>query len=224
MNYLFKKSNFITFSIILLNILLFNACKKDVKTYEIKGRISDPQLNIKVSGVKVSLKASKVKSGVYNPTYTEIQSATTSNDGAFSFTVEHENVEGYRLDFTKENYFDNTKDLSTGDVQNGNATNIKTDIIPIGKIKLIVKNTTPQANDDKIEFRFSNVSVKGKECWTNDPITGIGPSYSLTKTGQVSGNKDMYLEWVVVKNGNQHSYTDTIHSEAFKLVTYQINY
>ncbi|RUA28027.1 MAG: hypothetical protein DSY76_04755 [Bacteroidetes bacterium] len=219
-----NRIKFIAISILFVNIFLFSACKKDVKTYEISGSISDPQLHINVSGVKVSLKASKVQSGVYNPTYTEIQSTTTSSDGSFSFTVEHENVEGYRLDFTKTDYFDNTKDLSTDDVQNGNATNIKMDFIPIAKIKLIVKNTSPQSNDDKIEFRFSNVSVKGKDCWTNDPITGIGPTYSFTKTGQVSGNKDMYLEWVVVKNGSQHSYTDTIHSEAFKLKTYNINY
>ena len=219
-----NRIKFIAISILFVNIFLFSACKKDVKTYEISGSISDPQLHINVSGVKVSLKASKVQSGVYNPTYTEIQSTTTSSDGSFSFTVEHENVEGYRLDFTKTDYFDNTKDLSTDNVQNGNATNIKMDFIPIAKIKLIVKNTSPQSNDDKIEFRFSNVSVKGKDCWTNDPITGIGPTYSFTKTGQVSGNKDMYLEWVVVKNGSQHSYTDTIHSEAFKLKTYNINY
>jgi len=219
-----NRIKFIAISILFVNIFLFSACKKDVKTYEISGSIFDPQLHINVSGVKVSLKASKVQSGVYNPTYTEIQSTTTSSDGSFSFTVEHENVEGYRLDFTKTDYFDNTKDLSTDDVQNGNATNIKMDFIPIAEIKLIVKNTSPQSSDDKIEFRFSNVTVKGKDCWTNDPITGIGPTYSFTKTGQVSGNKDMYLEWVVVKNGNQHSYTDTIHSEAFKLKTYNINY
>lgn len=220
----FKKLNFIVISILLLNTLLFSACKKDVKTYEIKGQIYDPQLNINVSGVSISLKASKVQSGVYNPTYTEIQSATTSSNGTFSFTVEHENVEGYRLDFIKEKYFDTSEDISTDDVQNGNAVNIKIDFIPIAEIKLIVKNTSPQSNDDKIEFRFSNVTVKGKECWTNEPITGVGPTYSLTKTGQVSGNKEMYLEWVVVKKGNQHSYTDTIHSDAFKLKTYHINY
>ncbi len=220
----FKKLNFIAISILLLNTLLFSACKKDAKTYEIKGSVFDSQLNINVSGAKVSLKASKVQSGVYNPTYSEIQSATTSTDGAFSFIVEHDNVEGYRLDFTKEKYFDVSENLSTDNVQNGNTVNVKINFIPISEIQLIVKNTSPQSNDDKIEFRFSNISVKGKECWTNDPIIGIGPTYTLTKTGQVSGNKNLYLEWVVTKNGNQHSYTDTIHSEAFKLKTYHINY
>ncbi|MCK5856553.1 MAG: hypothetical protein KAG64_03625 [Bacteroidales bacterium] len=211
-------------SILSLNIILVSACNKDVKSYEIAGSVFDPQLSINVTGAKVSLKASKVQSGVYNPNYIEIKSYSTSADGKFNFNIEHESVSGYRLDITKNNYFDASVNLATEDVQNNSETNIKVDLIPIAEITLIVKNTTPQGNDDKIQFRFSNVTVKGKNCWTNDPIIGNGPSYSLTKTGQVSGNKKMYLEWTVTKGGNQHIYKDTIQSEEFNTKTYNINY
>jgi hypothetical protein len=215
---------FIALSILTLNILFLGACKKDVKTYSIAGAVSDPQLHSKVSSAKVSLKASKVQSGVYNPNYVEIDSYTTSSDGKFSFSVKHDNVSGYRIDITKNKYFDASIDLKTENVQNNGLTNISLDLIPIGEITLIVKNTTPQTADDNIKFRFSNVAVQGKDCWTNSATEGIGPSYNLTKTGKVSGNKEMYLEWIVTKKGNQHIYKDTIWSEAFKTVTYHINY
>jgi hypothetical protein len=204
--------------------LFLGSCKKDVKTYGIAGTISDPQLHTKVSNAKVSLKASKVQSGVYNPNYTEIDASSTSSDGRFNFTVEHDNVSGYRIDVTKDNYFDASMDLNTEDIQNSGETNISLDLIPVGKITLVVKNTTPQGADDNIKFRFSNVTVKGKDCWTNNATEGIGPSYSITKTGKVSGNKEMHLEWIVTKKGNQHIYKDTIWAEAFKTVTYHIKY
>ena len=214
----------IALSILTINILFLGSCKKDVKTYGIAGTISAPQLHLKVSGAKVSLKASKVQSGVYNPNYTEIDAYTTSSDGKFNFSVKHDNVSGYRIDITKDKYFDASIDLKTEDVQNDGETNISLDLIPVGEITLIVKNTTPQTADDNIKFRFSNVAVKGKDCWTNDATEGIGPSYNISKTGKVTGNKEMYLEWIVTKKGNQHIYKDTILSEAFKIVTYHINY
>jgi len=224
MNHRLYKAFSIVLGLLLVNLLLFTACKKDTTTYEISGQIYDPQLKINVSNVHVSLKASKIQSGVYNPSYIEIQSINTTSDGTYSFTVEHENVAGYRLDFTKEKYFESSLDIKTVDVQNNGNTGMRLDFIPIAEIKLIVKNTSPQASNDKIQFRFSNVSVKGKDCWTNTPIIGVGPNYTYSKTGQVTGNKKLFLEWTVTKNGNQHIYKDTIESEAFKMISYNINY
>ena len=208
----------------LIGSLFLNACKKEVATYDLSGKVFDPQLKKNVSSANISLKASKVQSGIYNPNYTEIQSVNTSSDGSFYLKVDYDNVSGYQVDVSKNNYFDESIRLKTDDIQNPDGLSLNIDLIPIAHIEIRIKNTTPQAADDEIRVHFSNVDVKCKDCWNNDTIVGIGPSYNFSKTAQVSGEKKMVLKWVVKKNGIQHVYKDTILSKAFTTVTYNIDY
>lgn len=210
--------------IVLTSIVSLSSCKKEVAVYNLNGKIYDPQLKKAVSSANVSLKASKVESGVYNPSYNEINSTSSSSNGNYSFEVEFDNVSGYRLDFTKNNYFDQSIDIKTEDLQNDAGLTMNTNLIPIGFVKLIIKNTSPQGTDDEIRFHLSNVDVKCKDCWTNDVITGTGPAYSFSETKQLSGEKKFLINWVVTKNSQQHVYQDTITSKAFSTVTFNINY
>ena len=148
----------------------------------------------------------------------------TSNDGNYEFTVEQENVSGYRLDFTKKNYFDNSVDVKPSNLQVNVPFTVNIDFIPIANVKLNVKNTSPQGADDEIRFHFTNIDVKCKDCWNNDVIVGTGPSYSFSDIKQLSGAKKIIISWVVTKKGNQHIYQDTIESKAFDTVTFNINY
>jgi len=212
-------------AMLLASIILFStSCKKKAAIYELNGTISDPQLKVKVDNVKVSLKASKIESGVYNPNFVEIQSTKSSSSGSYSFSVEYDNVSAYRLDFNKTNYFDASKEISPEYLQSNSPLSVDINIIPIAEINLSVKNTSPQGTDDQITFRFKNIEVKCKDCWNNEPITGSGPSYNYNATKKLSGEKDVYIEWVVKKKGNQKIYQDTIHTKAFKSVNFNINY
>jgi len=221
----YKAHSIIGLSILFVSIMLLSsACKKKVTLYDLNGSIADQQLNIKVSDVKVSLKASKIESGVYNPNYVEIQSTRSNSSGNFVFTVEHDNVAGYRLDFTKKDYFDQSMDIKTEALHVNVPLNVNINFVPIAHIKLSVKNTSPQGTDDQITFRFKNIDVKCKECWNNEPIKGVGPSYTYNETKKVSGEKEILIEWVVKKKGNQNIYQDTIHTKAFTTVNFNINY
>lgn len=220
----YSKSILFILMLVLVNIILINACKKEVATYQLSGKVYDPQLKKNVSNATISLKASEIQSGVYNPNYIEIQSIKSASNGTYQFEVEHGNVSGYRLDFSKEHYFDQSIDIETEDMHNEAGLVENTDLIPIANITLTVKNTSPQGTDDEVIFRFKNVDVKCKECWNNEPIKGIGPSYSYSETKKVTGDKDIYIEWVVKKNSQQHIYQDTIQSKSFSTVNYNINY
>ncbi len=91
-------------------------------------------------------------------------------------------------------------------------------------IELKVKNTTPHGIDDKITYRYTNIEVQGNGCCDNQPNTGDGPSYNESIECKVQSDDWIKLEWTVTKNGSQHVFDDSIHTEAGNTVIYTLNY
>jgi hypothetical protein len=103
--------------IIIFTILLLASCSKKERTINITGKVYDPALQKAVAGAKVVLKAAKVESGVYNPSYVEIASAATGNSGEYSFEVNVENVSGFSIVVNKDNNFGEEEDVTPDDMQ-----------------------------------------------------------------------------------------------------------
>ena len=204
--------------------LTFVSCEKEVRKFDISGKVYDPQLKKNVSSAEVVLRGSKIQSGIYNSNYIDLQSTSTSSDGSYSFEVPEETVSGYRFYINKKDYFDQLIDVNTEDLQNNNGYTLNVNLIPIAYLKLSVKNTMPIGSDDEIHFRFKNIDVQCKDCWNKGTITGVGPTYTYSRTAQTSGENELIIEWVVKKGGQQHIYSDTIFTKAFQTVDYNINY
>ena len=211
-------------SILGFSLIGLNSCKKDPKIYALSGKVYDPQLESNINGASVVLRASKVQSGVYNSNYVDIASTSTSSNGAYSMEIEEEKVSGYRYYVSKQDYFDELIDIETEDLQQESSYTKNFSLNPIGYIQVNVKNTTPQGTDDEVRYRFKNVEAQCKDCWNNEINVGIGPTYSSNKSAQVIGERDLLIEWVVKKGGQQHIYQDTITSKAFQTVNFSINY
>jgi hypothetical protein len=209
--------------IFLLSIII-SSCEKDEVSYDITGKVYDPQLDKNVSDVKVVLRGSKVQYGIYNTAYIDLQNTKTSSDGTYSFEVPYETVTGYRFYFQKENYFDQLIDVNTDDIQQTDGYRLDIDLIPIAYLDLTIKNTSPQGSDDEIRVRMTNINVQCKDCWNTETIIGEGPMFSYKRKAMLTGEKDILINWVVKKGGQQHVYNDTIHTHAFKTITYDINY
>jgi len=218
------KTHYLLFFILATVGITFISCKKDVRKFDVSGKVYDPKLKKDISGAEVVLRGSKIQSGIYNSNYVDLQSTNTASDGSYSFEVAEETVSGYRFYFNKKNYFDQLVDVETEELQNNNGFNLNIDLIPIAFLKLTVKNTTPVGSDDEIRIRFKNVEVQCKDCWNKGSITGVGPTYSYSRTAQTSGEHNLIIEWVVKKGGQQHIYSDTIFTKAFQTVSYNINY
>jgi hypothetical protein len=210
--------------IIIFTILLLASCSKKERTINITGKVYDPALQKAVAGATVVLKAAKVESGVYNPSYVEIASAATGNSGEYSFEVNVEKVSGYRFVVSKDNYFGEEVDVTTDDMEKNDSYSADFEIYPKAKIHLTVKNTQPQGMDDEIKYRYKNIESKCKTCCNNTTVTGTGPTYSSDTECDVRGEKWIYISWVVTKKGNQHIYEDSIRTEAFKTSNYNISY
>jgi len=204
--------------------LTFVSCEREVRKFDISGRVYDPQLKKNISSAEVVLRGSKIQSGIYNSNYIDLQSTSTSSDGSYSFEVPEETVSGYRFYINKKDYFDQLIDVKTDDLQNNNGFTLNVDLIPIAYLKLSVKNTMPIGASDEIHFHFKNIDVQCKDCWNKGTITGVGPTYTYSRTAQTSGENELIIEWVVKKGGQQHIYSDTIFTKAFQTVDYNINY
>ncbi len=214
---------FIFLSLISVSLTLIS-CEKDIREFDVSGKVYDPKLKKNVSNAEVVLRASKIKSGIYNSTYVDLQSTNTSSDGTYSFQTPEEIVSGYRFYFNKKDYFDQLIDIETEDLQRNDGFNLNVNLIPIAYVKLTVENTSPVGSEDEIRFRFKNVEVQCKDCWNKEIITGLGPTYYYSRTAQTSGENDLIIEWVVKKGGQQHIYTDTLRTKAFQTINYNINY
>ncbi len=205
-------------------LLLLASCAKKDRIITISGNVYDPALKKNIEGAEIKVKAAKVQGGVYNPSYVEIASTRSDPSGNYSVDVKVEKFAGYRFAVSKDQYFDVEKDAGTEEVEAGSTYKADFNIYPVAEINLKVKNTQPQGNDDEIKYRFKNIEAACHSCCNNTTVTGTGPTYSADKTCEVRGEKNIIIEWVVSKKGNQHLYSDTIYTPAFKTTTYKIDY
>ena len=209
---------------VLITIIALSSCAKKERSIKVSGNIYDPALNQAVAGATVKLKAAKIESGVYNSNYTEIEKVTTDASGNFTMDITVQKVSGYRFVVEKDDYFELEEDVNTDDFEKNNNYTANFQIYPKASIRLTVKNTSPQGMDDEIKYRYTNIEGSCKTCCNNNTITGTGPTYSADNECDVRGEKWIYINWVVTKNGNQHLFSDSIHVEAFKKSTYNIDY
>jgi len=205
-------------------LLLFASCTKNDRSIKVSGNVFDPALNKAVAGATIKLKAAIIESGVYNSNYTEIASTTSDASGNFNMDIAIQKVSGYRFVIIKEDYFDLEEDVNTDDFEKNESYTANFETYPKSSIHLTVQNTSPQGMDDEIKYRYINIESGCKTCCNNNTVTGIGPTYTADNECDVRGEKWIYINWVVTKNGNQHLFSDSIYVEAFKKSNFNIDY
>ncbi len=200
------------------------SCVDDTRVITVSGDIFDPYTGTNVVGAKVVLSATLVKSGVYNSNYTEIASTTTDADGNYLLSFNIQKAAGYRVLITRDNYFDYQEDITTEDMESDDVYPGNYEISPKATINLRVRNLTPQAMDDQIDFKYTNIISECKTCCNSDLKTGIGPAFDTTIQCDVVGERWLKIYWTVTKKGNQTYHNDSVFTSAFQTTTYNINY
>jgi len=211
--------------LLIISVFTFSiACNKTPQYYEISGNIKNVNTQEALSGVSVYLDAKKLENGVYNSSFTNISSAQSNSQGNYSIDIEEDKVSEYRFRVSKDGYFEYEEEVSVDELQSSFSFKKDFTLYEEAWIELKVKNTTPQAIDDEINYRFINIAVSGKDCCSNEQIQGIGPAYSVTNLCRAQSDEWIKIEWVVKKNGSQHIYYDSVWTEAGKTVTKSIDY
>ncbi len=207
--------------ILLISIL---GCKKETSVFEIKGTVLNKQLQEKIGGVKVYLDAKKIEGGVYNNSFTNVASATTTSSGSFKFDIEEGQVSEYRFRLVNNGYFGIEQVTAVDIVHQDDGYSPVFEMIQESFIELNVKNTMPYDTEDEIRYRFIDVETKEKDCCNNDPISGIGYDYEAHHTCSVRSHAWINLTWTITKRGNQSILYDSLYTGDGLTVIYDINY
>ncbi len=210
--------------LIIFIISISIGCNKTPQYYEISGNVKKFISQESISGANIYLDAKKLENGIYNSSFTNINNTQSKTDGTYFMDFEEETVSEYRFRVSKEGFFDYEVEVSVDELQSSFSYKKDFTLYEVAWIELKVKNTTPQAIDDEINYRFINIAVSGKDCCSNEQIQGIGPAYSATNLCRSQSDEWIKIEWVVKKNGSQHIYYDSVWTEANKTVTKSINY
>lgn len=223
-NFRIIKTGLVFFSIITIGLLTINACKKDKKTIQLSGIISDASGN-KVEGVTVNLQGTLLQGGAYSSGFSDIASAKTDANGYYEINTDWQTVGKYKITLFKYNYFENSKEYIADDIPIGSEVTKNLNIHPIAWIKIIVNNTDPYDNSDRISFKYDSEDTPVcSDCCNDTPTLGYGMIYSNTSKCKLYGNKNAKISWTVQKHGEIKTYSENIFCSAFDTTAFNINY
>lgn len=223
-NFRIIKTGLVFFSIITIGLLTINACKKDDKTIQVSGTVTDASGN-KIEGVTVNLQGTILQGGAYSSSFSDIESAKTDANGFYEINTDWQTVGKYKITLFKYNYFESYQEYIADEISKGSKVTKNLNINPVAWLKMIVNNTDPYDESDKITFKYdSKETPLCYDCCNNNPTLGEGMIYSNTSKCKLPGNKNAKISWTVLKNGEIKTFSENIFCPAFDTTAFNINY
>ncbi len=204
--------------------LLLQCNKEHENTIIVKGKISSPNEGIKVEGARVTIAASKIEGGTYNPNYQDIASMLTNANGNYTFEFEEEQAIGYKISAKKDNYFEEVLEFNADELQGGHTHTYNFDVYGQGYIQLHVKNNQPYNSDDIIAYSFTDGYKDCTNCCSDNAINGTGMQYDETLICKTNGNQNVTVSWEYQKNGNTFTNSEVIFCPVFDTAFFEILY
>jgi len=214
----------IIIAVIALSLVVINmSCKKEKNEETISGQVKDPKQNLFLQGVKIDLYAKKIVSGTVNYNFVYDRSAYTDSEGRFSFTLPSAYTTAYRIDFSKDNYFDISEELLMSDFANHQHSG-SYELLPSAIISMHFKNTSPYDISDMITYRLTSGLTGCSDCCTTASHSFAGTVVDTVKTCRVLGNEDITIEWLVQKAGSSAPFVNSYFCNALDTTNVDIFY
>ncbi len=210
----------------IFSIAVLAGCRKENdEEIQISGKILDKNQGTPVSGALVVLAASKVQTGIYNPSYETVATVNSSSGGDYSFNVTNDKFTGYRITVIKDQYFDMFKDYEVNSIKSGQSNTVNLEILPQAFLNLRVRNVvSPVNNQDLIGYHIVNTQPGCQNCCGNGVLTGNGSVYDTTFTCKTYGHSYVKIQWTVQKGGQNSYYLDSVFCPAFQTTPFVVNY
>jgi len=223
-----KLKKIFQFSLLLLLFLFlfsFVNCKKNnTPEIHITGKVYDPNTKEYVSGVNVFLAGNGIVAGTYSPAFQDISNTTTDVSGSFSFTINKDKIDTYRLIFLKPKYFEEKIEFSSSYFDTKDTYFKSVNFFPVGYVKLRIVNAYPFDDDDKMIYYFNNSELTCYDCCDNTVKEVNGTAIDTIFTCLYHGNAILTLFRNVVKNNISSIFIDTLYCNAFDTTVYYISY
>jgi hypothetical protein len=219
-----RLKKYFCFFLISTSLLSLLSCKKSSDNeIIIQGNIVDANQHIPLANAVVTLWASRIQGGIFNPNYVTVAFAITDANGYYNIKTAKDMDAGYRITVDKANYYSQTTDFSITALAPG-THQLYFGIYPEAYFKLIVKNTTPFNNNDFISYWFFSAQPAGINCCNNNIVSFTGQSYENTIKCRTFGGQNMVVKWNVKKNNIVTPSETSVYCTPFDTTTYNLNY
>jgi len=197
--------------------LVLVSCKKDVIEFTIEGTVYDSSFSSACASGTVKL----YKTAAGGGQTTLISTVSTDAAGKFSITFERDKSEKYQLDFSKNNYFNESFTIFFSELNTNEPFQKNFSVQAISKIRWIVKNVAPQLEQDQVTIQKLNGRTDGVTTCANTSYIFSGAQVNDTLECSVAAN--FYTRFNVV-NLSQSVYLDSISPAPFQTVDYFIEF
>jgi len=196
--------------LIIISILILFACKKKDESYIISGYVTNPELNIAVSQMQVSLWGTKISNGTVQNQQEKLGSTTTDAAGHFEFKFNKAVYSALKIVFDKNDYFNLEQSINPNNLKPGENYNLTIQAHRIAWLKTIVKNVGSQYNDDKLSYKLSLPYSDCSTCCTTQQKIFTGTTIDTTWICPVYAGSKIAIQWIYSHAGNDQPHLDTI--------------
>jgi hypothetical protein len=218
-----KKAFFRTVGVASLLLLSLSGCKKEAP-YVISGQMIDPNQSIYVGGVKVELWVQKVKSGVYEANFQQVDEQVTGSDGKFVFKPESASYAAIRLVFSRKGYFGWQVEVNTSSLTKEEGQYIQYQMIPQAWIAVHVVNSQPFDSGDYFDYRLMNAYTDCDQCCSENKYQFFGMEIDQTVNCMTAGAQDLVIQWSKRKNNEQILKTQSFYIQPFDTTRIDLEY
>jgi len=206
-------------------VACFAGCKKKEKaTMEINGKVTDNANGAGISGASVKIYYKPYQNGVYVSSYSLLTTASTDASGNYSFNVEKPNTDGLKFVVEASAYFPGEKIVNPDNISTSSANTQNFSIDASGTLAIHIKNTTPIASDDFIQFQTTGLNYSCSICCGSSPIQKFGMTVDTSFSCMRYANRYIYYNYIKTKAAVTTVVNDSVYLPAGTTVNLDIFY
>jgi hypothetical protein len=204
-------------------LLAASGCAKE-DLYFVSGLLTDPNLQVPVSGATVRIWTQKIESGIFTANYKLVGEFVTAADGKFSFKLANATYTGVRLVFSHSGYFGWESQVNTAELSKDQAFFKEYQMLPKAWLRIHVVNGEPFNEADFFEYRILNAYTACEECCQEGARQYYGMAIDQTSECMTSGHQDILIQWSKRKNKIQDVRTESFFVTAFDTTRIELVY
>jgi len=218
-----KKLIFIEIIIICLFTLFSSGCSRTdcANTYIIDGVVTESNTGNPCVGFSIELEEQVLENGVLNGFFEIAGTTTTDYAGFYSIAFPRKNALAYRLNVSKEGWFDIIADLNPEIFTPDIPVQINLESVPIGEFTIHLLNEAPAIFSDKMRFRLLRNYDEFSTCDTEWKVLN-GASIDTVFNCVVPGNTWMPYIYIDQSNDDDVEVTDSIFIASFEVTSLEI--
>lgn len=209
---------------ILFCLVMFLSCKKKEEFYIISGTVTNPELNIAVSQMQITLLGTKISNGTVQNQQLKLGTTTTDATGHFEFKFDKAVYSSIKLVLYKDNYFETEQIINPNNLNPGKSYYINIQAHGLAWLKTIIKNIGSQYTEEVLQYKLSLPYQNCSSCCSTDQkyFNGIGID-TLWICPVYAGSK-VLVQWIYSNNQTVQSHFDTLLINLNDTTIFQILY